>query len=47
MPIHTFKSAHKLVTGFNASKQLAKYCHDLNMSKVLILTDHGILNSGS
>ena len=46
MLTHTFKSAHKLVTGCNASNKLAEYCQSLDMSKVLLLTDQAVLKSG-
>ena len=45
MSIHLFKTAKKLVTGINASEKLVEYIQQLNMTRVLILTDKGVLNS--
>lgn len=45
MSIHLFKTARKLVTGINASEKLVDYIQELNMTRVLILTDKGVLNS--
>jgi alcohol dehydrogenase class IV len=47
MSIHLFKTARKLVTGINASEQLVDYIQQLNMTRVLILTDKGVLNSSA
>ncbi|WP_262570185.1 iron-containing alcohol dehydrogenase [Acinetobacter haemolyticus] len=45
MSIHLFKSVSKLVTGLGASDELVHHIHRLKMSKILILTDKGVLNS--
>lgn len=45
MPIHLFKTARKLVTGVNASEKLVEYIQQLNMTRILVLTDKGVLNS--
>lgn len=47
MSIHLFKTARKLVTGINASEKLVDYIQQLNMTRVLILTDKGVLNSSA
>ena len=45
MSTYLFKSARKLVTGINSSEKLVEYIQQLNMTKVLVLTDKGVLNS--
>lgn len=45
MSIHLFKSVSKLVTGNGASDELIHHIRRLKMSKVLILTDNGVLKS--
>ncbi|MCH7295558.1 iron-containing alcohol dehydrogenase [Acinetobacter higginsii] len=45
MSIHLFKSVSKLVTGIGASEELIHHIHRLKMSKILVLTDKGVLNS--
>lgn len=45
MSIHVFKSAGKLITGAHSSEQLIPYIKLLKMTKILLITDNGVVNS--
>ncbi len=45
MSIHIFKSAGKLITGAHSSEQLIPYIQQLKMTKILLITDTGVVNS--
>lgn len=45
--VSSFKSAGKLVTGYGAAQQLQSYAQSLGMQRPLIVTDSGVVVSGT
>nr|WP_300313739.1 iron-containing alcohol dehydrogenase [Halomonas sp.] len=47
MTVSNFKSAHRLITGYRASKELWPQVQRLGMQRPLVITDRGVLQSGT
>lgn len=45
--VSSFKSAGKLVTGYGAAQQLQSYAQSLGMQRPLVVTDSGVVASGT
>lgn len=45
--VSSFKSAGKLITGYGAARQLQVYAQSLGMQRPLIVTDAGVVSSGT